>query len=216
MDTCYAYGTNLSQLRERYREAHGPPCCAPGPSKYTFAFNGRPQPAALCEYLAAPSPGSRNPPIWISGGGSVETWRWCAEMGTHVYCYLSYYGYKAGRATMDGFWEEMKRLGKQPNPYHAGFPQFVGVGDPGQHAFDLQAARPRNTSTAAACTSTRAGRPRPAIPARQPARRHRRIADQAGRRMPTCAANPARRTLRLGRAGDGGDRRQGRPSSVGR
>jgi len=54
-----------------------------------------------------------------------------------VYCYLSYYGYKAGRATMDGFWAEMDRLGKDRNPYHAGFLQFVGVGESRQHAMDL-------------------------------------------------------------------------------
>jgi hypothetical protein len=57
-----------------------------------------------------------HPPIWISGGGSVETWQWCAEMD-YVYGYLSYYGYKAGQSTMDGFWDEMKRLGKDRNPY---------------------------------------------------------------------------------------------------
>ncbi len=38
---------------------------------------------------------------------------------------------------MDGFWEEMSRLGKDRNPYHAGFLQFVGVGESRQHAFDL-------------------------------------------------------------------------------
>ena len=77
-----------------------------------------------------------HPPIWIPGGGSVETWQWCAEMD-YVYCYLSYYGYKAGQATMDGFWREMARLGKDRNPYRAGFLQFVGVGESRQHAFDL-------------------------------------------------------------------------------
>ena len=57
----------------------------------------------------------------------------------YVYCYLSYYGYKAGRATMDGFWAEMDRLGKDRNPYQAGFLQFVGVAESRQHAFDLYA-----------------------------------------------------------------------------
>jgi alkanesulfonate monooxygenase SsuD/methylene tetrahydromethanopterin reductase-like flavin-dependent oxidoreductase (luciferase family) len=55
----------------------------------------------------------------------------------YVYCYLSYYGYKAGRATMQGFWDEMSRLGKDRNPYRAGFLQFVGVGESRQHAMDL-------------------------------------------------------------------------------
>jgi len=77
-----------------------------------------------------------HPPVWIPGGGSVETWRWCAQMD-HVYCYLSYFGYKAGQTTMTGFWEEMKRLGKEPNPYQAGFLQTVGVAETREEAYKL-------------------------------------------------------------------------------
>jgi alkanesulfonate monooxygenase SsuD/methylene tetrahydromethanopterin reductase-like flavin-dependent oxidoreductase (luciferase family) len=40
---------------------------------------------------------------------------------------------------MDGFWNEMARLGKDRNPYRAGFLQFVGVGESREHAFDLYA-----------------------------------------------------------------------------
>jgi alkanesulfonate monooxygenase SsuD/methylene tetrahydromethanopterin reductase-like flavin-dependent oxidoreductase (luciferase family) len=76
--------------------------------------------------------------VWIPGGGSVETWQWCAQMD-YVYAYLSYFGYKAGQATMSGFWNEMARLGKEPNPYHAGFLQFVGVAESRQQAYDLYA-----------------------------------------------------------------------------
>jgi alkanesulfonate monooxygenase SsuD/methylene tetrahydromethanopterin reductase-like flavin-dependent oxidoreductase (luciferase family) len=39
--------------------------------------------------------------------------------------------------TMDGFWKEMEKLGKDRNPYRAGFLQFVGVGESRQHAMDL-------------------------------------------------------------------------------
>ena len=38
---------------------------------------------------------------------------------------------------MDGFWDEMAKLGKDRNPYRAGFLQFVGVGESRQHAMDL-------------------------------------------------------------------------------
>ena len=38
---------------------------------------------------------------------------------------------------MHGFWDEMDRLGKDRNPYRAGFLQFVGVGESRQHAMDL-------------------------------------------------------------------------------
>src|SRR6201995_4130545 len=40
---------------------------------------------------------------------------------------------------MEGFWNEMARLGKDRNPYRAGFLQFVGVGESRQHAFELYA-----------------------------------------------------------------------------
>jgi alkanesulfonate monooxygenase SsuD/methylene tetrahydromethanopterin reductase-like flavin-dependent oxidoreductase (luciferase family) len=55
----------------------------------------------------------------------------------YVYAYLSYFGYKAGQATMDGFWAEMERLGKDRNPFRAGFLQFVGVAETRAEALDL-------------------------------------------------------------------------------
>ena len=38
---------------------------------------------------------------------------------------------------MNGFWEEMDRLGKDRNPYRAGFLQFVGVADTREEAYRL-------------------------------------------------------------------------------
>src|ERR1700676_4735422 len=38
---------------------------------------------------------------------------------------------------MDGFWAEMDRLGKDRNPYHAGFLQFVGVAETREEAYKL-------------------------------------------------------------------------------
>ena len=136
MDTCFAYGQNPSMLRQRYLEAHDLVMRA-WQDPDTFAFNGRFNQQRYVNIW--PRPIQRpHPPVWIPGGGSVETWQWCAEMD-YVYCYLSYYGYKAGQATMTGFWNEMARLGKDRNPYRAGFLQFVGVGESRQHAFDLYA-----------------------------------------------------------------------------
>jgi len=136
MDTCFAYGQNPSMLRERYLEAHDLVMRA-WQDPDTFTFNGRFNQQRYVNIW--PRPIQRpHPPVWIPGGGSVETWQWCAEMD-YVYCYLSYYGYKAGQATMTGFWNEMARLGKDRNPYRAGFLQFVGVGESRQHAFDLYA-----------------------------------------------------------------------------
>ena len=126
MDTCFAYGTNPSTLRARYYEAHDLILRAwaePEP----FAFNGRFNQQRYVNIW--PRPIQRpHPPIWIPGGGSVETWQWCAAQD-YVYAYLSYFGYQAGRATMKGFWDEMARLGKDRNPYRAAFLQFVGVAE---------------------------------------------------------------------------------------
>jgi alkanesulfonate monooxygenase SsuD/methylene tetrahydromethanopterin reductase-like flavin-dependent oxidoreductase (luciferase family) len=136
MDTCYAYGQNPSALRERYLEAHDLVVKA-WTEKETFAFNGRFNQQRYVNIWPRPVQQPR-PPIWIPGGGSIETWQWCAAMD-YVYCYLSYYGYKSGQETMDGFWREMARLGKDRNPYRAGFLQFVGVAESRAEAMDRYA-----------------------------------------------------------------------------
>jgi alkanesulfonate monooxygenase SsuD/methylene tetrahydromethanopterin reductase-like flavin-dependent oxidoreductase (luciferase family) len=134
MDTCYAYGQNPSQLREKYLEAHDLVIKA-WTDPATFAWNGRYQ--QLRYVNTWPKPVQKpHPPVWIPGGGSIETWRWCAEMD-YVYAYLSYFGYKLGQATMQGFWDEMERLGKDKNPFRAGFLQFVGVAETHREALEL-------------------------------------------------------------------------------
>jgi len=134
MDTCYAFGQNPSMLRERYLEAHDLVMRA-WTDKETFAFNGRYNQQRYVNIWPRPVQ-NPHPPVWIPGGGSVETWRWCAEMD-YVYAYLSYYGYKDGKATMDGFWNEMSRLGKDRNPNRAAFLQFVGVAETREKALEL-------------------------------------------------------------------------------
>ena len=126
MDDCFAYGQNPSQLRERYYEAHDLVMKA-WQHPDTFAFNGRYNQQRYVNIW--PRPVQRpHPPVWIPGGGSIETWQWCAEKD-YVYSYLSYYGHKIGKATMDGYWAEMDRLGKDRNPYRAGFAQTVAVAE---------------------------------------------------------------------------------------
>jgi alkanesulfonate monooxygenase SsuD/methylene tetrahydromethanopterin reductase-like flavin-dependent oxidoreductase (luciferase family) len=134
MDTCFAYGQNPSMLRDRYYEAHDLVLRA-WTETDTFAFNGRFNQQRYVNIWPRPVQ-KPHPPIWIPGGGSIETWRWCAEMD-HVYAYLSYFGYQAGQVTMDGFWQEMDRLGKDRNPYRAGFLQFVGVAETRDEAYRL-------------------------------------------------------------------------------
>ena len=134
MDTTYCYGQNPSTLREKYLEAHDLVMRA-WTDKETFAFNGRFNQQRYVNIWPRPLQ-QPHPPVWIPGGGSVETWQWCAEMD-YVYAYLSYYGYKDGRQTMDGFWNEMSRLGKDRNPNRAAFLQFVGVAETREKALEL-------------------------------------------------------------------------------
>ncbi len=133
-DTSYCYGMNPSQLRARYREAHDLVVQA-WTRDDTFTFNGRFNQQRYINIWPQPVQKPR-PPIWIPGGGSVETWQWCAEMD-YVYAYLSYFGYQLGRKTMHGFWSEMDRLGKDRNPYRAAFLQFVGVAETRAEALKL-------------------------------------------------------------------------------
>jgi alkanesulfonate monooxygenase SsuD/methylene tetrahydromethanopterin reductase-like flavin-dependent oxidoreductase (luciferase family) len=136
MDTCYAYGANPSQLRDRYYEAHDLVIKA-WTEKETFAFNGRYNQQRYINIWPRPVQ-QPHPPVWVPGGGSVETWQWCARMD-YVYCYLSYYGYKTGLGVMQGFWKEMEKLGKDRNPYRAGFLQFVGVAETRSEAMERYA-----------------------------------------------------------------------------
>jgi alkanesulfonate monooxygenase SsuD/methylene tetrahydromethanopterin reductase-like flavin-dependent oxidoreductase (luciferase family) len=79
-----------------------------------------------------------HPPIWIPGGGSIETWDFCLQ---HDYNYsnLSYYGYKRAQKVMDGYWERAAALDKDDNPYRAGYAQIVCVAESDQEAERLYA-----------------------------------------------------------------------------
>ena len=136
MDTCFAYGMNPSELRDRYLEAYELIMQAwntPGVSE----FNGR---FIQQRYLnIVPRPIQKpNPPVWIPGGGSVETWETCARTNS-VYAYLTYFGYQSGEATIRGYWSKMKELGREPNPYSAAIVQFIGVAETRKEALELYA-----------------------------------------------------------------------------
>ncbi len=134
MDTCFAYGQNPGTLRRRYHEAHDLILQA-WTRPETFAFNGEFNQQRYVNIWPRPVQ-QPHPPVWIPGGGSIETWEWCAEMD-YVYCYLSYFGHRLGRDTMTGFWQKIDELGLDDNPYRAGFLQFVGVADTDAEAMRL-------------------------------------------------------------------------------
>ena len=124
MDTNYCYGATPSTLREKFREAHDliiKSWTEPEP----FAFNGK---FTQLRYVNLwPRPLQKpHPPVWVPGGGSIETWDWVAQRD-YSYSYLSYSGYKRGQTVLNGYWDVVDKMGKEANPYRAGFLQLVAV-----------------------------------------------------------------------------------------
>ena len=134
MDTIFAYGQNPATLRERYHE--GVELIRQAwTSDEVFSFNGNYNKLRYVNVWPRPVQ-DPHPPIWIPGGGSVDTWDWCAQEDL-VYCYLSYFGYKAGLKTMQGFWKKVQETGKEANPFQGGFAQFIAVADSEAEAWEL-------------------------------------------------------------------------------
>jgi len=126
MDTNFCYGQTPATLREKYQEAHDLVMQA-WTRPEVFAFNGK---YTQLRYVNIwPRPVQKpHPPVWIPGGGSIETWQWVAERD-YMYSYLSYFGHQRGLNVMKGYWDEVERQGKEKNPYRAGFLQFIAVSE---------------------------------------------------------------------------------------
>jgi alkanesulfonate monooxygenase SsuD/methylene tetrahydromethanopterin reductase-like flavin-dependent oxidoreductase (luciferase family) len=131
MDDNFCYGVVPAQLRERYYEAHDLIVKA-WKEKDIFSFNGK---YTKLRYVNLwPRPVQQpHPPIWIPGGGSVETWDFCANHD-YQYSFLSYFGYLAGKKVADGYWDVMAKKGKELNPYSMGFAQIVAVSETDEQA----------------------------------------------------------------------------------
>jgi len=131
MDTNFAYGQTPATLREKYREAHELVMKAwttPEP----FTFNGK---YTQLRYVNIwPRPLQKpHPPVWIPGGGSVETWDFTAQHN-YGYAFLSYFGYKPALETMKGYWEAVARNGRDLNPYRGGYLQLIAISETDEQA----------------------------------------------------------------------------------
>jgi alkanesulfonate monooxygenase SsuD/methylene tetrahydromethanopterin reductase-like flavin-dependent oxidoreductase (luciferase family) len=133
-DTCYAYGQNPSSVRQKYYEAYDI-IMRSWESDDMFAYNG--------EYYKQPfintflKPKQRpHPPIWVPGGGSVETWRWAAQKD-FAYGYTSFYGAQNARTQVQGFWDFVDEAGADRNPFRLGMVQFIGVAESRAEAMKL-------------------------------------------------------------------------------
>ena len=125
MDDNYAVGVNPATLRARYREAHSLIRKA-WATPEVFAWNGKYNKLRYVNIW--PRPIQQPPPIWIPGGGSIETWDFCAEH-QYNYSYLSFSGYVRGAQLMNGFWQRLEDTGHDFNPYQGAFAQQIVVAE---------------------------------------------------------------------------------------
>ena len=130
MDTNYAYGTIPGVTREMYAEAHDLILRA-WEADEPFPFNGR---YTKLRYVNCwPKPIQTPPPIFIPGGGSLETYDFCLDHD-YVYCYLSFSGYLRAKFLMDGYWQRVAERDKDQSPYRAGFAQTIVVAESDKEA----------------------------------------------------------------------------------
>ena len=134
MDTNFCYGQIPALTRDKYREAHELIMRAWAADE-PFAFDGK---YTQLRYVNCwPKPIQKpHPPIYIPGGGSIETWDFCLDFD-YNYSYLSFTGYKRGKQLMDGYWERVAQRGKDASPYRGAFAQIICVGETDQEAEKL-------------------------------------------------------------------------------
>ena len=109
MDTNFCYGQIPALTRDKYREAHDLIMKAWARDE-PFAFDGKYN--QLRWVNCWPKPIQKpHPPIYIPGGGSIETWDFCLDYD-YNYSYLSFFGYLRGKSLLDGYWERVAKRGK--------------------------------------------------------------------------------------------------------
>jgi alkanesulfonate monooxygenase SsuD/methylene tetrahydromethanopterin reductase-like flavin-dependent oxidoreductase (luciferase family) len=69
-----------------------------------------------------------HPPIYIPGGGSIETYDFCIDYD-YNYSYLSFYGYLAAQSLMVAYWERVAARGNDASPHRAAVAQVIAVAD---------------------------------------------------------------------------------------
>lgn len=131
MDTNFVYGVPPAELRDRFNEAFELIKQAWTRSE-PFTFNGKY--TQLKNVNLWPRPYQQpHPPIWLPGSGSIETWDYCVKNDIPYY-FLSYSGHAKAQTFYDGFWEHRQKLGKDMNPYWAGFNQPILVSETDEQA----------------------------------------------------------------------------------
>jgi alkanesulfonate monooxygenase SsuD/methylene tetrahydromethanopterin reductase-like flavin-dependent oxidoreductase (luciferase family) len=136
MDTNYCYGQIPGLTRDKYAEAHELVMRAWHEDE-PFAFDGKYNQLRYVNLWPKPIQ-KPNPPIYIPGGGSVETWDFCLD-NDYNYSYLSFTGYLRGKKLLDGYWDRVAARGKDESPYRAAFAQTICVAETDQQAEEMYA-----------------------------------------------------------------------------
>ncbi len=126
MDINYCSGQNPATVRDKYREGHDLIMKA-WHTREPFAFNGKYTKLRYVNLWPRPIQ-QPNPPVWIPGLGSIETWDFCAQHD-YNYSYLSFSGYKRAQNMMNGYWDRRAALGADDNPHSAAFFQQVCISE---------------------------------------------------------------------------------------
>ena len=131
MDTNFCYGQIPALTRDKYSENHDLIMKA-WASDEPFAFDGK---YNQLRYVNCwPKPIQKpHPPIYIPGGGSVETFDFCIDHD-YNYSYLSFSGYKRGKALLDMYWDRVAEREVDDSPYRAAFAQIICVAETDEEA----------------------------------------------------------------------------------
>ena len=181
MDDNFCFGSNPATLRDKYRENHDLIRRA-WEDPDVFSWNGEYNKIRYVNLWPRPIQ-KPHPPIWIPGGGSVETWDFCGEMG-YNYSYLSFNGYVRGGGADAGLLGSAGRDGRRVQSV----PGCVcaadrGRGDGRSGRADVHRAS-CSTSSTSVCTCTRAS---PTPLATGPRTRSGPVCERAARRVWVCA-----------------------------
>ncbi len=136
MDTNFCYGQIPSLTRDKYAEAHELIMRA-WAEEEPFAFDGKYNQLRWVNCWPKPIQ-QPHPPIYVPGGGSIETWDFCLD-NEYNYSYLSFNGYLRGKQLMDGYWERVAERDKDESPYRGSFAQTICVAETDQEAEKLYA-----------------------------------------------------------------------------
>jgi alkanesulfonate monooxygenase SsuD/methylene tetrahydromethanopterin reductase-like flavin-dependent oxidoreductase (luciferase family) len=131
MDTNFCYGQIPALTRDKYAENHDLIMKA-WTTEEPFAFDGKYNQLRYVNCWPRPIQ-KPHPPIYIPGGGSIETWDFCLDHD-YNYSYLSFTGYVRGKALLDGYWERVAERGKDDSPNRAAFAQTICVADTDEEA----------------------------------------------------------------------------------